>query len=60
MGKNYEEMSIEELQATLHRLHVQMGFQPKKYPTGKDGAILLDPNDPNDREWYENDKDYSL
>lgn len=56
--KQYEEMSIEELKAVLFKM--QKNLKPIKYPAGADGVILLDPNNPNDREWYENDEDYVL
>lgn len=56
--KQYEEMSIEELKVALFKM--QKGLKPIKYPIGTDSAILLDPNNPNDREWYENDEDYVL
>ena len=46
--KQYEEMSIEELKAVFFKM--RKNLKPIKYPTGVDGAILLDPNDPNDRE----------
>ena len=26
----------------------------------KNGTILLDPNNPNDRDWYANDQDYDI
>lgn len=56
--KQYEEMSIEELKAVFFKM--QKDLKPIKYPTGADGAILLDSNNPNDREWYENDEDYAF
>ena len=56
--KKYEDMTIEELKKELSRVNKLVGFKPKKREIGKDGAILLDPNDPSDREWYENDEDY--
>ena len=58
--KESEEMSIEELIAALKQIEKQTDLKPKKYPIGANGAILLDPNNPNDREWYENDEDYGL
>jgi len=56
--KPYEEMSIEELKTVFFKM--QRDLKPKKYPTGADGAILQDPNNPYDREWYENDEDYTF
>lgn len=58
LAKELEGLSVEELWARLRALEKKMGFKPKKREIGADGAILLDPNDPNDREWYENDEDY--
>lgn len=56
--KKLEEMTIEELKKELGKINKLSKFKPKKYEVGKDGALLLDPNDPNDKEWYENDEDY--
>ncbi|MEC1177249.1 hypothetical protein P9B03_02030 [Metasolibacillus meyeri] len=58
--QKYEDMSIEELKQALKDAEKRSGYQYRKLPTGEDGAILLDPNNPHDREWYENDADYDL
>ncbi|WP_107942670.1 hypothetical protein [Metasolibacillus fluoroglycofenilyticus] len=58
--KRYEDMSIEELKQAIREMENKMGYTPRKLKTGEDGALLLDPNNPHDREWYENDEDYSL
>lgn len=56
--KKLEDMSIEELKKELVRMNKLSKFKSLKHQVGKDGALLLDPNDSNDREWYENDEDY--
>lgn len=33
---------------------------PEKARVDENGVILLDKNNPIDREWYENDEDYNL
>lgn len=58
--KKLEDMSVEELKEELTRVNKLTNFKPKKRELGEDGAILLDPNDPHDREWYENDEDYDF
>jgi hypothetical protein len=55
MKKNYENMSIEELLAEIGKINKK---NPPKKANIKEGAIILDPNNENDREWYENDEDY--
>lgn len=53
-------MSIEELKLALRDVESKSHFKPRKLENGEDGALLLDPNNPHDREWYENDEDYSV
>lgn len=55
--KNLEK-SIEELKKELSKLHKEMNFTAKK--AKGDGYILLDPQDKNDNEWYNNDEDYDV
>ncbi|MFB7159336.1 MULTISPECIES: hypothetical protein [unclassified Lysinibacillus] len=57
-SEQLESMTIEELTACVSTLHSASAI--RKMPVGKDGAILLDRNNPADREWYENDKDYDI
>lgn len=54
-----ESMKIEELIVCVRTINSVVPFQ-KAQIDDQDGAILLDPNNLNDREWYENDKDYDI
>lgn len=58
IAKEYEGLSLEQLWEKLREARRVAGYKPKQREIGEDGALLLDPNDPNDREWYENDDDY--
>lgn len=53
--KRPEDMTIEELKKEIARLDRESGFVPKKRETGPNGGILLDMNDPADREWFSDD-----
>lgn len=53
-----ESMKIEELIECVRTINSVVPFQ--KAQINQDGVILLDPNNLNDREWYENDKDYDI
>lgn len=55
--KNYNDMSVEDLLVEVSKMHRKR--KPKK-AKGENGAIILDPDNKNDREWYENDKDYDV
>ncbi|MEG0291017.1 MAG: hypothetical protein RR941_06345 [Erysipelotrichaceae bacterium] len=59
-NKDLAEMSIEELKLILHDVQSKSPFKSRKLAAGEDGALLLDPNNPHDREWYENDEDYNV
>ena len=54
--KQLESMTVDELSSCVGKLLSDSPVQT----VGKDGAILLDPNNPNDREWFENDEDYDI
>lgn len=54
--KQLESMTVDELSRCVGKL---LSDSPVR-TLGKDGAILLDPNNPNDRDWYENDEDYDI
>jgi len=54
--KRLEDMSIEELQKKLSE-EIRKN-PPRKMESTEDGTIILDPNNPQDREWYENDEAY--
>lgn len=53
----------EELNAVMRKLaevNNRVGFVARKIEVDKDGTMLLDPNNPNDVEWYENDEAYNI
>lgn len=53
----------EKLDAAMMKLaniHKQTGFKARKLEVDENGAMLLDPNNPNDVEWYENDEAYDI
>lgn len=53
--KSLDEMTIGELKKEYFRLNDELGVKPKEREIGRSGAILLDPNDPSDREWFSDD-----
>lgn len=52
-----EGMTIDELLRCVGKL---LSDSPVQRASRKDGVILLDRNNPNDREWYENDEAYDI
>lgn len=44
----------------LAEIHQKYGFKARKLEVDKDGTILLDRNNPDDVEWYENDEAYDI
>lgn len=53
--KKLEDMNLKELESEFSR--VVKGVKFREMNT-EDGVITLDPNNPSDREWYENDEAY--
>lgn len=53
-----EDMSKDELLKIMFELLREN--PPEKAKVDENGFILLDKNNPIDREWYENDEDYDL
>lgn len=51
---------VDELLKQLGELDKQTGFQARKLETDEHGHLLLDPKNPEDVEWYENDKAYDI
>ncbi|MBU8853381.1 hypothetical protein BGM24_15485 [Bacillus sp. FJAT-26377] len=51
-----KKLSIEELRAKLSEELKKN--PPRKIESDKDGTIILDPNNPQDCEWYDNDDAY--
>lgn len=56
--KSLEDMSKDELLKILFDLLREN--PPEKAKVSEDGSILLDKNNPIDREWYENDEAYEI
>lgn len=50
--------SVDELLKAFGEINRRTGFQARKLPVDENGAILLNPKNPNDVEWYENDAAY--
>lgn len=44
----------------LSKVHKRTKFKVKKANINEHGHIILDPENKNDQEWYENDKDYDV
>lgn len=53
--KDLEAMSVDELLAVYGRMNRLVKLKPKKRETGADGALLLNPDDPRDQEWFEDE-----
>lgn len=55
-----QQQKIDELLKELGGLDAETGYQARKLETDKFGNLLLDPNNPEDVEWYENDAAYDI
>ncbi|MRN07821.1 hypothetical protein EAI26_10765 [Lactobacillus sp. 0.1XD8-4] len=53
-----KEKSVEELLLEFAKLDRKSKRKPRKLKSDGHGNFLLDPNNPDDVEWYENDEDY--
>lgn len=51
---------LDEAMKKLAEIHRQTGFKARKLEVDKDGVFLLDRNNPDDVEWYENDEAYDI
>lgn len=51
--------TIQELLKLAEEEAKRNPIPPRKFESGEDGAILLDPNKKFDKEWYENDEAYA-
>lgn len=58
--KGDSEKMIQELLRELFELNRQAKSPIRKLAADEDGVILLDKNNPDDVEWFENDKDYDV
>lgn len=55
-----EEKSVEELLKDLHEIDKRGKMEIRKLPIDGFGNLLLDGNNPDDSEWYQNDENYDL
>ena len=53
LEKKLEDMTIEELLKLHSKLLKELGIKPKKLEINSEGIIVLDPDDEDDRAWYE-------
>lgn len=52
--------TIDELMKQLGEINQRTGFKARILEVDEHGTILLDPNNPKDVEWYENDEAYDI
>ena len=57
---NNFESHLEFLKERLKEVNKQTGFQARKLETDEQGNLLLDPSNPEDVEWFENDAAYDI
>lgn len=58
--KPYQEMSEQELLAEIAAIHKRIKFKPRQLIQDENGMVLLNPDHKQDRDWYENDKEYNF
>lgn len=58
--ENNVESRLKFLNERLRDVNKQTEFQSRKLETDEQGRLLLDPNNPEDVEWYENDAAYDI
>ncbi|GLY11638.1 hypothetical protein ACP2W0_14595 [Pseudobacillus badius] len=58
--KSCDEMSVHELMAELRNLNKKSGFKPRKLKSDANGTLLLDRENKEDQDWYDNDEDYGV
>lgn len=58
--ENNFESHLEFLKERLKEVNKKTGFQARKLETDEQGHLLLDPNNPEDVEWFENDFAYDI
>lgn len=51
---------MDKLLQQLGEVNKLTGFQARKLETDEQGYLLLDPNNPEDVEWFENDAAYDI
>lgn len=52
--------TIDELLKELGEANKRTGFQARKLESDENGNLLLDPNNPQDVEWFENNSAYDI
>lgn len=52
--------SIEDLLKKAEKENKKTGIKPRKFERTEDGKLILDPNNPFDKDWYENDEAYDV
>lgn len=50
-----QEKTIEELMMQLAEVNKRTGFQAREIEVDAEGAMILDANNPHDREWWKDD-----
>lgn len=60
MNLSDKEKSVEELLLEFAELNRKSKRKPRKLKSDGFGNVLLDPNNPDDVEWYENDEAYDI
>lgn len=51
---------LAEAMNKLAKVNKRTGFKARKIEVDSEGAMVLDANNPVDREWYENDEAYDI
>lgn len=51
---------LEEVMNKLAEVNKKTGFKAREIEVDSEGAMILDANNPNDQEWYENDEAYDI
>lgn len=52
--------TLEEVMNKLADVNKKTGFKARVIEVDSEGTMILDANNPNDQEWYENDKAYDI
>lgn len=51
---------LEEVMNKLADVNKRTGFKARVIEVDSEGTMILDANNPNDQEWYENDEAYDI
>lgn len=52
----YENKTDEELMLEISRFTRELSVKPRKIKVDENGCLLLDPNNPLDRDWFEGEE----